>query len=188
MVDAEGSVAAVTTTVNLPFGARYSAAGFALNDQMDDFARAVGERNAYGLIGGERNLPGPGRRPVSTMSPTIVLDAQGRPVLCIGGSGGSRIVTAVEQVALNILQLHMDVGAAVSAPRVHHQADPNVFNSENIAPLPANALAALLARGHRHAPIRNIAIVQAIHIEHTQRGRLLHAAADARKGGVPAGY
>ncbi|MBK7156643.1 MAG: gamma-glutamyltransferase [Sandaracinaceae bacterium] len=188
VVDAEGSVAAVTTTVNLPFGARYSAAGFALNDQMDDFARAVGERNAYGLIGGERNLPGPGRRPVSTMSPTIVLDAQGRPVLCIGGSGGSRIVTAVEQVALNILRLHMDVGAAVSAPRVHHQADPNVFNSETIAPLPANALAALLARGHRHAPIRNIAIVQAIHIEHTQRGRLLHAAADARKGGVPAGY
>lgn len=188
VVDAEGSVAAVTTTVNLPFGARYSAGGFALNDQMDDFARAVGERNAYGLIGGERNLPGPGRRPVSTMSPTIVLDAQGRPVLCVGGSGGSRIVTAVEQVALNVLRLGMDVGAAVSAPRVHHQADPNVFNSETIAPLPADALAALLARGHRHAPIRNIAIVQAIHIEHTPSGRRLHAAADARKGGVPAGY
>lgn len=188
IVDAEGSVAAVTTTVNLPFGARYSAGGFVLNDQMDDFARAVGERNAYGLIGGPRNLPGPGRRPVSTMSPTIVLDGQGRPVLCVGASGGSRIVTAVEQVALNVVQLGMDVGAAVSAPRVHHQADPNVFNSETFAPLPATAIAALLARGHQHQAIRNIAIVQAIQIEYTPTGRSLHAASDARKGGVPAGY
>ena len=188
VVDAEGSVAAVTTTVNLPFGARYSAGGFVLNDQMDEFARAVGERNAYGLIGGERNLPGPGRRPVSTMSPTLVLDAEGRPVLCIGASGGSRIVTAVEQVALNVLQLGMDVGAAVSAPRVHHQADPNVFNSETFAPLPAAALQALLARGHRHSTIRNVAIVQAIHIQYAGTARQLHAASDARKGGVPAGY
>ncbi|MCA9533589.1 MAG: gamma-glutamyltransferase, partial [Myxococcales bacterium] len=189
IVDAEGSVASVTTTVNLPFGARYSAGGFVLNDQMDDFARGVGERNAYGLVGGASNLPGPGRRPVSTMSPTIVFDPEGRPVLCVGASGGSRIVTATEQVALNVLLFGMDVGDAVAAPRVHHQADPNVFNTETVAPLPADQLAALLARGHQHEPIRNIAIVQAIHLEYTGEGLRprLHAASDGRKGGRPAG-
>jgi gamma-glutamyltranspeptidase/glutathione hydrolase len=191
VVDAEGSVAAVTSTVNLPFGARYSAGGFVLNDQMDDFARAVGERNAYGLVGGANNLPGPGRRPVSSMSPTIIFDAAGRPVLCLGASGGSRIVTATEQVALNVLLLGMPVGDAVAAPRVHHQGDPNVFNSETVAPLDAAALLDLTARGHVHRAVRNIAIVQAIQLVYAADGarpERLIAASDGRKGGQPAGF
>src|SRR5690606_32561724 len=96
----------ITTTVNLPFGARYTAAGIVMNDEMDDFASAVDEQNAFHLPGGARNLPGPGRRPVSSMSPTIVFDDEG-PVLCIGASGGSRIPSAVEQVALGILRDHL---------------------------------------------------------------------------------
>ncbi|MCB9659832.1 MAG: gamma-glutamyltransferase [Sandaracinaceae bacterium] len=190
VVDEEGSVAAVTSTVNLPFGARYSAGGFVLNDQMDDFAREVGERNAYGLVGGVNNLPGPGRRPVSSMSPTILFDSASRPVLCVGASGGSRIVTATEQVALDVVLLGMSVEDAVAAPRVHHQADPNVFNTEMVAPLTEAELAALLARGHAHQPIRNIAIVQAIQLVHGADGGppALHAASDGRKGGRPAGY
>ena len=88
IVDREGNIAAVTTTVNLPFGARYVAGGMVMNDEMDDFARAVGESNAFGLVGGMRNMPGPRKRPVSTMSPTIVFE-DGVPVLCAGASGGA---------------------------------------------------------------------------------------------------
>jgi gamma-glutamyltranspeptidase/glutathione hydrolase len=93
VVDGEGNVASVTTTVNLPFGARFTGGGIVMNDEMDEFASGVGEANAFGLVGGARNLPGPWKRPVSTMSPTIVLAGQS-PVLCVGASGGSRIVTA----------------------------------------------------------------------------------------------
>ena len=74
-----------------------------MNDEMDDFAREVGRANAFGLVGGAPNLPGPGRRPVSSMSPTIIFDEANRPILCAGASGGSRIITATEQVALFVL-------------------------------------------------------------------------------------
>lgn len=185
VVDAAGNVAAVTTTVNLPFGARYSAAGIVMNDEMDDFAREIGRDNAFGLPGGAPNLPGPGRRPVSTMSPTIVLDDEG-PVLCVGASGGSRIVTAVQQVALRTLLFGEPLPAAVAAPRIHHQGMPNQLRTEEFAPLEPALLAALVARGHVHEPIRNVATVQAIHIRRGGGPRLV-AASDPRKGGRPAG-
>ncbi|MBC7171229.1 MAG: gamma-glutamyltransferase, partial [Polyangiaceae bacterium] len=133
VVDAEGNVASVTTTINLPFGARYVAAGFPMNDEMDDFARAVGEENAFRLPGGERNLPGPGRRPVSSMSPTIVFDERG-PALCIGASGGSRIPSAVEQVALGIVRDRLPAAFAIERARVHHQGMPELLHSEASSP------------------------------------------------------
>lgn len=186
VVDAEGNVAAVTTTVNLPFGARYSAAGIVMNDEMDDFARAVGEANAFGLPGGERNLPGPGRRPVSSMSPTIVFDDAG-PVLCIGGSGGSRIPSAVEQVALSILRDGLTPGWAIERARVHHQGIPESLNSENFAPLSAESIAYLRALGHTHVAMDNVAVVQLVHIARDGGRTELVAASDPRKGGRPAG-
>ena len=185
VVDSEGNVASVTTTVNLPFGARFTAGGIVMNDEMDDFSRGGGKANAFGLVGGDRNLPGPWKRPVSTMSPTIVLQG-GDPVLCVGASGGSRIVTATQQVAMNVLLHGMTAGEAVAAPRIHHQGVPETLRVEELAPLPAELQDALRARGHRIAPIHNVATVQAIQIE---RGpvRRLQAASDPRKGGRPAG-
>lgn len=183
VVDREGNIAAVTTTVNLPFGARYTAAGMIMNDEMDDFARAVGEANAFGLVGGAPNLPGPGKRPVSTMSPTLVLRG-GTPLLCLGASGGSRIVTATQQVAMNQLLFGMTPAQALQAPRIHHQGRPNELRTEEVQPLDPDRLRALVARGHIHEPIHNVANVQLVRI--LPGGRLV-AASDPRKGGRPAG-
>jgi gamma-glutamyltranspeptidase/glutathione hydrolase len=186
VVDAEGNVASITTTVNLPFGARFTGGGIVMNDEMDDFASGIGKANAFGLVGGARNLPGPWKRPVSTMSPTIVLE-NGKPVLCVGASGGSRIVTATQQVAMNVLLHGMNVGEAVAAPRVHHQGAPEALRVETVAPLDPVLQDALRARGHQIDPIHNVANVQAIQIEHSPERRL-HAASDPRKGGRPAGH
>lgn len=186
VVDREGNVAAVTTTVNLPFGARFTAGGVVMNDEMDDFASGVGIANAFGLLGGTRNLPGPWKRPVSTMSPTIVFE-RGRPVLCVGASGGSRIVTATQQVAMNVLIHGMSAGDAVAAPRIHHQGVPETLRVEVVAPLDGALQDALRAMGHQIEPMYNIANVQAIEIQQSGH-RMLRAASDPRKGGRPAGH
>ncbi len=185
VVDAQGNVAAVTTTVNLPFGARYTAGGLVMNDEMDDFTSDPGKPNAFGLVGGARNLPGPRKRPVSTMSPTIVFQ-DGKPVLCIGASGGSRIVTATEQVALRILLLGEDAAETIAAPRIHHQAQPAELRVEKIAPLDDALQQELRARGHEIDPIHNVATVQLIYIDRSE-AKQLRAASDPRKGGAPAG-
>lgn len=182
VVDAEGDVAAVTTTINLPFGARYTAAGMFMNDEMDDFAKAVGARNAFGLKGGAANLPAPGKRPVSTMSPTIVFDGEG-PVLCIGASGGSRIVTAITQVAHRVLAEGTDPREAVEQPRVHHQGTPDVLRHE--PGLDEATLRRLQARGHRVEEQKYGANVQLIRIRN--EAPRLRAVSDPRKGGAPAG-
>lgn len=184
VVDREGNVAAVTTTVNLFFGARFTAGSVLMNDEMDDFARAVGATNAFGLVGGARNLPGPGRRPVSSMTPTIVLGADGRPVLCIGASGGSRIPTATVQVALAVLLLGIDPIDAVARPRIHHQAVPDIVRTEDLAPASAELRAALEARGHVLGSIERVADVQLVRI--LPDGTRI-AVSDPRKGGRPAG-
>ena len=193
VVDAEGNVASVTTTVNLTFGAGIGVGGFWLNDEMDDFAREVGQKNAFGLVGGAANLPAPGKRPISSMSPTIVLQ-DGEPVLCIGGSGGSRIPTAVEQVALYVLKDGLHPQAAVVAPRVHHQADPEQVEGRGVSEA---ALAELKARGHKVTATEWSAQVQAIRIVRAaaangdaaagQSARTLQAASDPGKGGQPRG-
>jgi gamma-glutamyltranspeptidase / glutathione hydrolase len=182
VVDGEGNIAAVTTTVNLTFGAGIGVAGFWLNDEMDDFAREVGKANAFGLVGGAPNLPGPGKRPVSSMAPTIVFQG-GEPVLCIGGSGGSRIPTAVEQVALYVLHDGLHPAQAVVAPRVHHQGDPEQLEGRDV---PAATLAELTARGHKVATTQWSAQVQAVRIVHGAEPRL-EAASDPGKGGEPRG-
>jgi gamma-glutamyltranspeptidase/glutathione hydrolase len=186
VVDAEGNIASVTTTVNLPFGARFTGGGIVMNDEMDDFASGIGKANAFGLVGGARNLPGPWKRPVSTMSPTIVLK-NGKPVLCVGASGGSRIVTATQQVAMNVLLHGMNAREAVAAPRIHHQGVPEVLRVETVVPLDTALQNALRDRGHRIKPIHNIANVQVIQIEQSAE-RYLRAASDPRKGGRPAGH
>jgi gamma-glutamyltranspeptidase/glutathione hydrolase len=179
VVDKEGNVAAVTTTVNLAFGAQLSVGGLWLNDQMDDFAREVGKENAFGLVGGAANLPGPGKRPVSSMVPTIVFEGDA-PVLCVGGSGGSRIPTAVEQVALYVLHDGLSPEQALMEARVHHQGSPDRVELRGGD---ESLLQNLRARGHDARQVENSANVQLIAIGADG----LRAASDPNKGGAPSG-
>ena len=184
VVDAEGNVASVTTTVNIPFGAGVSVGGFWLNDELDDFTDPAAPPGPTPVPNGSANLPAPGRRPVSTMSPTIVFDDD-LPSLCVGGSGGTRIVTSVTQAAWRAVVLHAPVGEAVAHPRIHQAATPDTLSFE--AATPEAVVAALRARGHTVEPLRYGAIVQAIRIVRTPAGVTLEAASDPRKGGRPAG-
>ncbi len=182
VVDAEGNIAAVTSTVNLGFGSRVSVHGFWLNDEMDDFASEVGDANAFGLVGGEPNLPGSNKRPLSSMTPTIVFKGD-KPVLCVGGSGGSRIITATEQVALYVLKDGMHPQVATAAPRVHHQGQPDEVAARALTP---SAKLALAARGHEVKDSSFLAHVQAIAIGDEGPKRLA-AGCEPQKGGAPAG-
>ncbi|NEL70317.1 gamma-glutamyltransferase, partial [Escherichia coli] len=116
---------------NFPYGVGLVAAGTGvlLNNELDDFTAAPGASNAFGLVGFEANLPGPGKRPLSSMSPTIVLK-DGQPVLVTGSPGGSRIISTVLQVIVNVLDYQLDVREAVKAPRLHHQWMPDEVRVE----------------------------------------------------------
>lgn len=183
VVDAEGNIASITTTVNIPFGAGVSVRGFWLNDEMDDFS-VLPPQSATGPAASTTNLAHGRRRPVSTMTPSIVFQGD-RPVLCVGGSGGTRIVTAVTQAAYRALVLHTPLGEAIAHPRVHHAAEPDSLGVER--DVPANVLDALRARGHTIVPLRYAAVVQAIEIARNANGVSLVAVSDPRKGGHPAG-
>jgi gamma-glutamyltranspeptidase/glutathione hydrolase len=148
VVDSRGNAVSNTYTLNFPYGVGLVAegTGVLLNNELDDFTAAPGASNAFGLVGFEANLPGPGKRPLSSMSPTIVLK-DGKPVLVTGTPGGSRIISAVLQVVIDVLDYNMDVAAAVAAPRVHHQWMPDEVRVERgFAP---EILDALREKGHR---------------------------------------
>jgi gamma-glutamyltranspeptidase / glutathione hydrolase len=148
IVDRSGNAVSNTYTLNFPYGVGLVAdgTGVLLNNELDDFTAAPGASNAFGLVGFEPNLPGPGKRPLSSMSPTIVLK-DGKPVLLTGTPGGSRIISAVLQVIVNVLDYRMDVAAAVAAPRLHNQWLPDVVRVEN--GFSDDTLAALKAKGHQ---------------------------------------
>jgi gamma-glutamyltranspeptidase/glutathione hydrolase len=147
VVDSRGNAVSNTYTLNFPYGVGLVAdgTGVLLNNELDDFTAAPGASNAFGLVGFEANLPGPGKRPLSSMSPTIVLK-DGKPVLVTGTPGGSRIISAVLQIVVDVLDYKMDIAAAVAAPRVHHQWMPDVVRVER--GFPAETLDALKAKGH----------------------------------------
>ncbi|MGY3077812.1 gamma-glutamyltranspeptidase/glutathione hydrolase [Bradyrhizobium sp. LM6.10] len=147
VVDGSGNAVSNTYTLNFSYGLGLVAdgTGVLLNNELDDFTAAVGASNAYGLVGFEPNLPGPGKRPLSSMSPTIVLK-DGKPVLVTGSPGGSRIISTVLQVIVNVLDYKMDVAAAVAAPRLHHQWLPDEVRIES--GFPDNVLLELKAMDH----------------------------------------
>ena len=147
VVDSFGNAVSNTYTLNFSYGVGLVAegTGVLLNNELDDFTAAPGAANAYGLVGFDANLPGPGKRPLSSMSPTIVLK-DGKPVLVTGSPGGSRIISTVLQVIVNVLDYHMDVAAAVAAPRLHHQWLPDEVRIER--GFPEATLEALKAKGH----------------------------------------
>jgi gamma-glutamyltranspeptidase / glutathione hydrolase len=150
IVDNHGNAVSNTYTLNFPYGVGLVAegTGVLLNNEMDDFTAAPGASNAFGLVGFEPNLPGPGKRPLSSMSPTIVLK-DGKPVLLTGSPGGSRIISAVLQVIVDVLDYQMDIAAAVAAPRLHNQWLPDVVRVEH--GFTDDTLAGLKAKGHQIA-------------------------------------
>ena len=131
VVDRDGNAVANTYTLNFSYGLGLVAdgTGILLNNELDDFAAKPGAPNAYGLVGGDANAPGGGKRPLSSMAPTIVL-RDGRVFLVTGTPGGSRIITMVLQVILNVVDHRMNVAEAVAAPRIHHQWLPDQVNAE----------------------------------------------------------
>jgi len=147
VVDRFGNAVSNTYTLNLSYGLGLVAdgTGVLLNNELDDFTAKPGAANVYGLVGFEANLPGPGKRPLSSMTPTIVLK-NGKPYLVTGSPGGSRIITTVLQIVTNVIDRDMPIAAAVAAPRLHHQWLPDRVSAENhTAP---DVVAALQARGH----------------------------------------
>lgn len=147
VIDGNGNAVSNTYTLNFPYGVGLLAdgTGVLLNNELDDFTAALGASNAFGLVGFEANLPAPGKRPLSSMTPTIVLK-DGKPVLVTGSPGGSRIISAVLQVIVNVLDYHMDVAAAVDVPRLHHQWLPDEVRVEH--GFPPEVIAALREKGH----------------------------------------
>jgi gamma-glutamyltranspeptidase / glutathione hydrolase len=148
VADEAGNVVANTYSLNFNFGLGLVAegTGILLNNELDDFAAKPGAPNAFGLVGGAANAPGPGKRPLSSMSPTIVFK-DARPVLVTGAPGGSRIITTVLQVVVNAIDGHMSIGGAVSAPRLHHQWSPDEVVAEPY--FPPDKVRALVAMGHK---------------------------------------
>jgi gamma-glutamyltranspeptidase/glutathione hydrolase len=148
VVDADGNAVAVTYTINGNFGAGVVApgTGFLLNNEMDDFAAKPGTANMFGLVQGDANAIAPGKRPLSSMTPTIV-EKNGRPVFVLGSPGGPRIITAVLETLMNLVDFGMNPGDAVAAPRFHHQYLPDTVFYES-GGLPPATLSALGAMGH----------------------------------------
>jgi gamma-glutamyltranspeptidase/glutathione hydrolase len=183
VVDRDGNAVANTYTLNFNYGLGLVAdgTGIVLNNELDDFAAKPGAPNAFGLVGSSANAPGPNKRPLSSMTPSIVFKA-GKPVLVTGAPGGSRIITTVLQVILNVVDFDMDVGHAVAAPRVHNQWMPDEVVVED--GVPKDIRDGLTALGDT---VRvNSAFGAANSIEAVPQG--LMGAADARaKGGAAVG-
>jgi gamma-glutamyltranspeptidase/glutathione hydrolase len=149
VVDADGNAVSTTTTLNNSYGSgvTVTGAGFLLNDEMDDFATAPGKPNMFGLVQGEANAVEPGKRMLSAMTPSIVLDSTNNLYMVVGTPGGPRIITMVYHVISNVIDHHMSLADAVAAPRMHHQALPDVVRVERKGFSDAT-LADLRARGY----------------------------------------
>ena len=186
VVDSEGNAVAVTYTLNGGFGNGITVPGlgFLLNNEMDDFSAKPGTPNMFGLVQGENNAIQPGKRPLSSMTPTII-EKDGKLFMTAGAPGGSRISTAVMQVILNVIDFEMNVQDAIDAPRVHHQWQPDKLSLERgISP---DTVAILKSRGYDvdYAPGVVLAQVAAI----VSDGGWLQGGSDGRSAmGKAAGY
>lgn len=182
VIDGEGNAVACTETINLSFGSYVVVpeTGLLLNNEMDDFAAKPGVPNAFGLVQSEASAVGPGRRPLSSMTPTILV-RDGKAVLAVGASGGPRIITATLQVFLNAIRFGKSPQEAVNAPRQHHQWLPDELLLE---PALVDAAAdGLRGFGHEVRRESSLGVSQLV----VRDGLGLRAASDPRKGGHPAG-
>lgn len=183
VIDGAGNAVACTTSINTAFGSMVVATdtGIILNNTMDDFSAQPGVPNAFGLIGSSANAIAPGKRPLSSMTPTIVV-RRGFPVAVAGASGGPFIISSTTQTLLNARIFALDAEASVAAPRLHHQWMPPVLMLE---PGLAGATATVTRMGHRTTAIPEIGSVQ---LAQRSADGSLDGAADPRKGGAAAGW
>jgi gamma-glutamyltranspeptidase/glutathione hydrolase len=185
VVDAEGNAVSVTTTLNDSFGSRVTAEGlgFLLNDEMDDFTSKPGVPNGYGLIQGPANAIGPGKRPLSAMTPTIVLK-DGKLFLVLGSPGGPTIITTVANVLIGVVDFSLDIQEAVNAPRFHHQWLPDqIMVEDRLSPDTMNILR---SKGHKLTVRHFWGDAECIMIDPKTGERL--AGADGRNNGKAVGY
>ncbi len=182
--DGDGNFVAITTTVNTTFGSKVIVpkTGVILNNQMDDFSISPGTPNAFGLMGSDANSIAPGKRPLSSMSPTIVLK-DGQPVMSVGAAGGPRIITQVVHAIVHYFDLGMEIDEAVAAPRIHHQWSPNrLYLEQKFGEAMARELQQL---GHETNLTTTAGVMQAIVFD-VESG-LFKGTADPRARGVAAG-
>lgn len=187
IVDRDGNAVAVTTTINSWFGSKVvvRGAGYLLNNEMDDFTSKPGVPNQFGLVQGEANAIAPGKRMLSAMAPTIVVDPEGRTDLVTGTPGGATIITTIFQAVSNHIDFGLPVRVSVDAPRFHHQHLPDLIHYE-ASGLPEDVVTDLQRRGHVLEERNGISgDVQSIQV--TDDGVLL-GAADRRRGGLALGY
>ena len=183
VVDAEGNAVSMTTTINLGFGAKVIAGktGIVLNNQMDDFAIQPGVPNGFGLIGSTQNAVAPGKRPLSSMTPTLVIDEAGVKVI-VGAAGGPNIITATLQVLLNVVDWNLNAQAAIAAPRIHDQWVPEFLMVE--PEISRDVVDALIARGQVVKPIPHVGVSNLV-VRGTHGWEV---AAEPRSPSRPAGY
>lgn len=187
IVDPEGNVVSNTYTINDLYGSRVTAkgTGVLLNDEMDDFAAQPGKPNLFGLVQGERNKVVGGKRPLSSMTPTIVLRKDGSVWFAVGARGGPRIISAVMQSVINVIDYDMNIQQAIDAPRIHHQWLPDEIMFEEYG-LSADTVNILTGYGHKFGTRPgNIASATGIMID-TDGVRL--GAIDSRSDGAAIGY
>ncbi len=187
IVDRFGNAVSMTTTLNTSYGSgqMVTGAGFLLNNEMDDFAALPGSPNYYGLIQGEANAVRAFARPLSSMTPTIVLNGDALE-LVVGSPGGPRIITGVLQTILNVVDHDMDIQEAIDAPRIHHQWWPDTLRIEPRG-LPKDVTFALSTRGHAIGSISSVGNVQGIQMLHRGEGVYMLGASDPRRNGCPVG-
>jgi gamma-glutamyltranspeptidase/glutathione hydrolase len=163
VVDDKGNAVSTTTTLNNGFGSAVwvRGGGYFLNDEMDDFAAKPGSPNMFGLVQGEQNAIAPGKRMLSAMTPTIVLNPKGQVLLVVGGAGGPTIITGTSQVVLDVIDYRMSLADAMRAPRLHHQSIPDSLSFERGGLNPAVA-DSLRAMGHALKQVPNLVNINAI--------------------------
>lgn len=186
VVDREGNAVANTTTLNSFYGSGITVpgAGFLLNNEMDDFSSKPGVPNQFGLVQGEANAIEAGKRPLSAMTPTIIVD-DGHVLLVTGSPGGPRIINAVLQVVLNVIDHRLNIQQAVDAPRIHHQWLPDVLFFERFG-MVRDVREALGAKGHRLEERDTVGATNSILVDPTTRVRM--GAGDPRRQGQAIGY
>jgi len=187
IVDGQGNAVAVTTTINSWYGSKVTVtgAGFVLNNEMDDFAAKPGTPNQFGLVQGENNAVGPGKRMLSAMTPSIVLGPDGGLRMVTGTPGGSTIITTTFQTISNVLDYGMNVVQAVNAPRVHHQHLPDQIYYEPAGLEPATVLR---LRGMGHTVVERSDLSGDVQMILVEADGSLSAWSDPRRGGRAVGY
>ena len=185
VVDQWGNAVSVTTTVNGWFGSGIvvDGAGFLLNNEMDDFSSKPGTPNAYGLVGNAANAIEPGKRMLSSMSPTIVETPEGELFLVVGSPGGSTIITTTAQIIMNVIDFGMNIEDAVESPRFHHQWMPDMIQFES-AGFSLETIQALENRGHAFKHRDSIGEANCIQV----KDGLIFGSADSRRNSSALGY